>query len=112
MGHGWFKEHWVTFENDEVKAKFMNAIASGTSGTLLMPWDGESSLVAWAPFKENNYFIAVVPENDVMHLTNKILAYLYWASSAQQRVVEIAVVVIVFLTFLLPCTRVRLFPSR
>lgn len=97
---GGSKEQWVKFKNDEVKAKFMNAIASGTSGTLLMPWDGESSLVAWAPFKDNNYFIAVVPEDDVMHLTNKILAYLYWASSAQQRVVEIAVVVIVFLTFL------------
>lgn len=97
---GGAQEQWVKFKNDEVKAKFMNAIASGTSGTLLMPWGGQSCLVAWAPFKDNQYFIAVVPEDDVMHLTNKVLAYLYWASSAQQRVVEIAVVVIIFLTFL------------
>ncbi|MEZ0576607.1 SpoIIE family protein phosphatase [Halodesulfovibrio aestuarii] len=96
---GGAKERWVTFENDELKAKFMNAVASGTSGTLLMPWEGVSCLVAWAPFKDNSYFIAVVPEDDVMQLTNKILAYLYWASSAQQRIVEIAVVVIIFLTF-------------
>lgn len=90
----------ITFEDNEVKAKFMNALASGTSGTLRMRWEGKDSLVAWAPFKTNSYFIAVVPEKDVMHLTNKILAYLHWASSAQQRVVEIAVVVIIFLTFL------------
>ncbi|SIO16721.1 SpoIIE family protein phosphatase [Halodesulfovibrio marinisediminis] len=97
---GTSKKHWVVFEDNEVKAKFMNAIASGTSGTLLMPWGGEDCLVAWAPFKGNNYFITVVPEEDVMHLTNKVLAYLHWASSAQQRVVEIAVVVVIFLTFL------------
>ena len=98
MGRG--DKQWIKFENTEAKAKFMNAIASGTSGTLRMRWDGEDSLVAWAPFKRNSYFIAIVPEKDVMHLTNQILAYLHWASSAQQRIVEIAVVVIIFLTFL------------
>lgn len=97
---GGSKQEWVKFSDNESKAKFMNAIASGTSGTQLMPWGGESCLVAWAPFKENSYFITIVPEEEVMQLTNKILAYLYWASSAQQRVVEIAVVVIIFLTFL------------
>jgi len=97
---GGSRHEWIKFSDNESKAKFMNAIASGTSGTVLMPWGGKPCLVAWAPFKDNNYFITVVPEEDVMQLPNKILAYLYWASSAQQRVVEIAVVVIIFLTFL------------
>ena len=93
-------EQWVRFSDEETKAKFMNAIASGTSGTLIMPWNGVESLVAWAPYKQSGYFIAAVPKEDVMQLTNKILAYLYWASAAQKRIVEIAVVLVTFLSFL------------
>ena len=91
---------WVQFTNTETKAKFMNAIASGTSGTLTMDWEGVRSLVAWAPFKDNSYFIAAVPEEDVMQLSNNILQYLQWASLARRRVVEVSVVIVIFLSFL------------